>query len=64
MEIFESIAWLALGFLPLLGAMELTWTKTKKNSANHEINCCTDRRTIKFKNGKIFVSSSYYGRAI
>lgn len=37
MEILESVAWVTLGFLPMLGSMELAWrlsakTKTKRRS--------------------------------
>jgi hypothetical protein len=31
MEIFETIGWIALGFIPTLAGMELAWrTRTKK----------------------------------
>ena len=30
MEILESIAWIALGFVPMLGALELAWRIDKK----------------------------------
>jgi hypothetical protein len=35
MEILESVAWITLGFLPMLGSMELAWrfsAKTKRKS--------------------------------
>jgi hypothetical protein len=32
MEITESIAWVALGFLPVFGSMELAWRLGKKRS--------------------------------
>jgi hypothetical protein len=32
MEITESIAWVALGFLPMLGSMEVAWRLGKKRS--------------------------------
>ena len=34
MEILESIAWIAVGFLPMLGAMELVWRLDKKIKFN------------------------------
>jgi hypothetical protein len=30
MEIIESIAWVTLGFLPMLGSMEVAWRLGKK----------------------------------
>jgi hypothetical protein len=30
MEIIESLAWVTLGFLPMLGSMELAWRLHKK----------------------------------
>ena len=30
MEIIESLAWVTLGFLPMLGSMELAWRLNKK----------------------------------
>jgi hypothetical protein len=30
MEILESIAWIASGFVPMLGALELAWRIDKK----------------------------------
>ena len=33
MELLESIAWITLGFLPMLGSMELAWRLGKKHSA-------------------------------
>jgi hypothetical protein len=30
MEIIESIAWVTLGFLPMLGSMELAWRLSDK----------------------------------
>lgn len=30
MEIVESIAWISLGFLPMLGFMELAWRLKRK----------------------------------
>jgi hypothetical protein len=38
MEILESVAWITLGFLPMLGSMELAWrfsaiTKRKSKKA-------------------------------
>ncbi len=32
MEITESIAWVALGFLPVFGSMEVAWRLGKKRS--------------------------------
>jgi hypothetical protein len=32
MEITESIAWVALGFLPVFGSMEVAWRLGKKTS--------------------------------
>ena len=32
MEITESIAWVALGFLPVFGSMEVVWRLGKKRS--------------------------------
>jgi hypothetical protein len=32
MEITESIAWIALGFLPVFGFMEVVWRLGKKRS--------------------------------
>ncbi len=32
MEITESIAWVALGFLPLFGSVEVVWRLGKKRS--------------------------------
>ena len=35
MEILESVTWITLGFLPMLGSMELVWrisAKTKRKS--------------------------------
>jgi hypothetical protein len=32
MEITESIAWVALGFLPIFGSMEVAWRLGKKRS--------------------------------
>ena len=32
MEITESIAWVALGFLPLFGSVEVVWRLGKKKS--------------------------------
>ena len=32
MEITESIAWVALGFLPMFGSMEVAWRLGKKRS--------------------------------
>lgn len=36
MEILESIAWLAVGFLPILGAMELVWRLDKKVKSTNQ----------------------------
>ena len=33
MELLESIAWITLGFLPMLGSMELAWRLGKKSLA-------------------------------
>jgi hypothetical protein len=30
MEIIESLAWVTLGFLPMLGSMELAWRLNKR----------------------------------
>ncbi len=30
MEILESLAWIILGFLPMLGSMELAWRLSDK----------------------------------
>jgi hypothetical protein len=30
MEIIESVAWITLGFLPMLGSMELAWILSRK----------------------------------
>lgn len=30
MEIIESVAWITLGFLPMLGSMEVAWRLGKK----------------------------------
>ena len=30
MEILESVAWVTLGFLPMLGSMELAWRLSVK----------------------------------
>jgi hypothetical protein len=30
MEIIESIAWITLGFLPMLGSLELAWRLSEK----------------------------------
>jgi hypothetical protein len=30
MEIIESVAWVTLGFLPMLGSMELAWRLSGK----------------------------------
>ena len=30
MEIIESVAWITLGFLPMLGSMELAWILSSK----------------------------------
>jgi hypothetical protein len=32
MEIIEFIAWVTLGFLPMLGSMELAWRLSEKRS--------------------------------
>ncbi|CAN5278843.1 hypothetical protein BH18THE2_BH18THE2_38100 [soil metagenome] len=30
MEVLQSVAWVALGFLPMLGSMELAWRLYEK----------------------------------
>ena len=37
MEIFESIAWVALGFAPTLAAMEMAWRIGKHKLAPLEV---------------------------
>jgi hypothetical protein len=37
MEIIESIAWITLGFLPMLGSLELAWRLGKKRSSKKMI---------------------------
>jgi hypothetical protein len=38
MEISESLAWIILGFLPMLGSMELAWRLSgKRKSKNAKI---------------------------
>lgn len=34
MEIIESLAWITLGFAPLLGSMELAWRIHKKSEVS------------------------------
>ena len=34
MEIAESISWIAVGFLPVFGSMEVAWRLGKKRSFN------------------------------
>jgi hypothetical protein len=33
MEILESLAWITLGFLPMLGSMELAWKLSDKRKS-------------------------------
>jgi hypothetical protein len=46
MEILESIAWIALGFVPVFGSMELAWRLRKlvvtKSTAEGETNVIED----------------------
>jgi hypothetical protein len=37
MEIIESIAWITLGFLPMLGSMEVAWRLSEKRSSKKTI---------------------------
>jgi hypothetical protein len=37
MEIIESIAWITLGLLPMLGSMELAWRLSEKRRSKKTI---------------------------
>ena len=32
-EVLQSVAWVTLGFLPMLGSMELAWRLSKKRKS-------------------------------
>ncbi len=33
MEVLQSVAWVTLGFLPMLGSMELAWRLSEKRKS-------------------------------
>jgi hypothetical protein len=37
MEIIESVAWVTLGFLPMLGSLELAWRLSEKKRSKGKI---------------------------
>jgi hypothetical protein len=41
MEVLQSIAWITLGFLPMLGSMELAWRlyEKRRSKKNNDKKC-------------------------
>jgi hypothetical protein len=36
-EVLQSVAWVTLGFLPMLGSMELAWRLSKKGKSKKDM---------------------------